>query len=42
MNFTHTMNTPFGAPCTRYLKKEVRKNGKEKILTITLMFGDLM
>ena len=25
MNFTHTMNTPFGAPCTRYLKKEVRK-----------------
>lgn len=25
MNFSHTMNTPFGAPCTRYLKKEVRK-----------------
>lgn len=25
MEFTHTMNTPFGSPCTRYLKKEVRK-----------------
>ena len=25
MNFTHTMNTPYGSPCTTYLKKEVRK-----------------
>ena len=25
MNFTHTMNTPYGSPCTIYLKKEVRK-----------------
>ena len=25
MDFTHTMNTQYGSPCTKYLKKEVRK-----------------
>lgn len=42
MNFTHTMNTPFGAPCTRYLKKNLGKNGKEKTLIIIHTCGDLM
>lgn len=27
---TKTFNTPFGAPCTRYLKKQVRKDWEKK------------